>query len=132
VLAPNDLESLKRTHAATKDMLLKPGPIDWTTWAAAHYEPNAVLLPSSGKPVEGRDGIARFLASFGTLTHFEAKDEEVGGGGDFAYVRGVYDLTFTGPDGKSVRDAGHYLELWKRQPDGSWRCHLEADTADMP
>ena len=46
---------------------------------------------------------------------------EIEGRGDLAYVRGTYTMTLH-PDGapEPVEDAGKYLEIRRKQSDGSW------------
>jgi ketosteroid isomerase-like protein len=127
-LSAADLEAVRSTHAAT-ERLVTPNA-DWSAWAAAHYEKDATLLPPGGPAVKGREAIARYLASFGTVTHFDVTDEEIGGSGDVAYIAGVYDMTFQVPGQTPVRDTGKYIEVWRRQPDGSWRCHLDTFNSD--
>ena len=129
-LSAADLEAVRTTHAATERLVTANA--DWSAWAAAHYEENATLLPPGGPAVKGREAIARYLGSFGKVTNFEVTDEEIGGGGDVAYIAGVYDMTFEVSGQAPVRDTGKYIEVWRRQPDGSWRCHLDTFNSDAP
>jgi len=42
---------------------------------------------------------------------------------EYAYTRGRYTLTMTGPDsGKPETSTGHYLTVWQKQADGSWKA----------
>jgi ketosteroid isomerase-like protein len=34
--------------------------------------------------------------------------------------------------GKPMQDFGKNVEIWKRQPDGSWRCILDTWNSDLP
>ena len=36
------------------------------------------------------------------------------------------------PDGKAVADTGKYLEVWKKQVDGSWKAVADMWSSDLP
>ncbi len=54
------------------------------------------------------------------------------GSGDMAFVQGTYTASMKGPDGKAVSDTGKYLEVWKKQADGSWKAVEDIWNSDMP
>lgn len=56
---------------------------------------------------------------------------EVAESGELGFARGTYTLSFTGPDGKPVRDVGKYCEVWKKI-DGRWKCLIDAYNFDLP
>jgi ketosteroid isomerase-like protein len=57
---------------------------------------------------------------------------EVARSGDLGYSQGTYDLTFNDPSGKPMTDRGKYLEVWKKQADGSWKCAVDTFNSDLP
>ena len=59
---------------------------------------------------------------------WEPEASGMAGSGDLGYTFGTYSRTFTGPDGAENRQAGRYLSVWRRQPDGSWK--VVADTGN--
>jgi ketosteroid isomerase-like protein len=48
-----------------------------------------------------------------------------------AYVTGTYTFNFKDASGKTVEDRGKYLEVWKRQADGSCKCSADAWNSDL-
>lgn len=56
---------------------------------------------------------------------------EVAASGELGYTRGTYTLSFTGPDGKPVRDEGKYCEVWKRVG-GQWKCLIDSYSSNLP
>jgi ketosteroid isomerase-like protein len=36
------------------------------------------------------------------------------------------------PSGKPINDRGKYLAVWKKQPDGTWKCVMDIWNSDLP
>jgi len=47
-------------------------------------------------------------------------------------VTGTYELSETDANGKPMVDKGKYLEIWKKQADGSWKCVADMFNTDLP
>ncbi len=88
---------------------------------AALYTEDAVFMPPGHPPVRGRAAIREFLAGFPPVESLELRNDEIEGRLDLAYVRGTLIMTLM-PEGASeaMVDTGKYIEIRKRQPDGSW------------
>ena len=103
---------------------------------AAIYLPDARLMPPNAPTIQGRDAIQQFWGGFlGTYTlKIEVTAEEVEGRGDLAYARGRYVLDATpkvkGP--APFHEVGKFLEILRRQPDGSWRYVVDMYSPDAP
>ena len=57
---------------------------------------------------------------------------EVARSRDLAYVRGTYEAAWKDAIGKSVSDRGKYLEVWKKQRNGDWKCIVDTWNSDLP
>ncbi len=57
---------------------------------------------------------------------------EVAKSGDLAYLSGTYDLTLNDAKGKPVKDRGKYVEVWKKQADGTWKTVADIWNSDPP
>ena len=87
----------------------------------ALYEPDAALVPQSGRIVTGREAIREALQGFLTLCgEFRTEVKSVVGTGDLALVRSDWSLVGTAPGGCLVNLSGRASEVVRRQPDGSW------------
>ena len=91
----------------------------------ASYADDAIVMSPNQAAVEGKQAIqAVYEAMFkeyafkGTFTPLETQVT-----GDWAYRRGNYAETGTPKSGKPVEELGKWLEILKRQPDGSWKSH---------
>ena len=52
--------------------------------------------------------------------------------GELGYVRGVYETSVKAPNGTISTDKGKYIEIWKKQPDGSWKLLMDIANSDSP
>lgn len=100
---------------------------DWRALSAM-YEPDAVVMQMNTPALVGRQAIHDFWAAFPPIAELRFQDDGIVGEGDLAYVHGRYWLTFA--DGTT--DEGKYLDVRRRQTDGSWRYVLEAANTSLP
>ena len=79
-----------------------------------------ILMPPNMAPLVGRDASMSYMKAYPPITKFTATKDEVVGHGDVAYIRGTYALDATMPDKTTMHDSGTYLEIHRKQADGSW------------
>jgi len=79
-----------------------------------------ILQPPNSAPIIGHDASVAYLKAYPTITKFTATKDEVEGRGDLAYLRGTYVIDAVLPDKTPVHENGTYLEIHRRQPDGTW------------
>ena len=65
------------------------------------------------------------------LGRFKVENLEVDGTGDFAYVMGTYAITLDLGEGEQVIDNGKYLEIRKKQSDGTWLLYRDMFSSDL-
>jgi len=51
--------------------------------------------------------------------------------GDMAHVSGTYEFSINDASGKPFNDRGKYLEVWKKQADGNWKCAADMWNSDL-
>jgi uncharacterized protein (TIGR02246 family) len=62
---------------------------------------------------------------------FEPAAVEVARAGDLAYESGTYSITMSDPATKqAATEKGHYLVLWRKGPDGSWKVVRDVPVSD--
>jgi len=83
-----------------------------------------VLMPTEAPLDKGVDAAMQTMEGFPGLEG-TINPEQVEGSGNLAYVRGNYDLTFIVNDSTQVPDKGKYIEVWKKQDDGSWKVVVD-------
>jgi len=103
---------------------------------AAIYVPDAHLLPPDAAPIEGREAIQQFFAGFLGAYHVTAvvSSDEIEGRGDLAFARGHYTLDGTPKAAGTppLREEGKFLEILRRQPDGTWRLAADMWSPNSP
>lgn len=102
----------------------------------AVYADEASLLPPNFPPQKGRDAIRKFWGGLlgAYTTRFELNSETVEGRGDLAYNLGQYKLSAT-PKAKGpqpIEEEGKFVEILKRQPDGSWKYVVDMYSPNSP
>jgi ketosteroid isomerase-like protein len=60
----------------------------------------------------------------------ETDDDVVARSGDLAYETGTYEVTMSGPDGEPASQHGHYVVVWEKTDDGSWKAVVDAPVSD--
>jgi len=104
---------------------------DWGS-AVTRYADDASMMPPNGAAVQGRDQIKKWMSDFPPVSEFKAEIVDLDGRGDLAYVRGSYTMTITPPGGAPVSDRGKYLEIWRKQADGTWKIKWDTFNSDVP
>ena len=104
---------------------------DWPKWSASYTEDAIFLVPNEPALV-GRKSMEAWAATLVPLKTFTTELLEFHGRGEFAFVRGRYSLVAAPPNQPEAREAGKFLELWRRQPDGGWRMYRDAFNSDEP
>lgn len=121
--------------AATQDIVkaLLAGDASKT---AAGFGGDAILLPDDAEMVQGGAEIEKYYENVfaqGQLSELTLTEVEVSGQGNLAYEVGTFTRTWTPPGSEaSVSDAGKYVNVYKRQADGSWKCAASIWNLDQP
>lgn len=92
-----------------------------------YLDPEAVQLTAGKDPIRGRDNIfERMKASpaRGVLS-WEPKEAEVSESADMGYTWGEYKFKYTTTEGTEEVSHGKYLNVWRVQPDGSWKVVVD-------
>ncbi|MBN1222422.1 MAG: SgcJ/EcaC family oxidoreductase [Candidatus Aminicenantes bacterium] len=105
---------------------------DWTA-AAALYTEDAVLMLPNQPAIHSREAILTWMKAFPPLTDFNLAAEEIDARGDLAFVRGTLSMTIV-PEGapEPIQDTLKYVEIRRKQEDGSWLIAVDIFNSDMP
>jgi ketosteroid isomerase-like protein len=102
----------------------------------AFYADGAVVLPPNEAMMSDRAAIRKSVADMlmmpGMNYTWKPTKVEVARSGDLGYLYGTYSMTMNDAQGKPVNDSGKILEVWKKQPDGKWKCVADIWNSDLP
>jgi ketosteroid isomerase-like protein len=121
--ALRDLDEQWSKAAGTKD-------VDKTV---SFYSDDAVVMPPNAPRAttkEAMRAIWKDLLTDASIS-WKTKEVEVAQSGDIGYTSGTYEVTMTDPTGTPVNDRGKYLEVWKKQADGTWKCVIDMWNSDL-
>ena len=102
----------------------------------SYYSDDATVLPPNAAAATTKEGIRKIwqdmFASPSFVISWKATKVEVAKSGDLGFVSGTYEATMNDASGKPVNDRGKYLEVWKKQADGKWKCGTDTWNSDLP
>ena len=102
----------------------------------SYYTDDAVVMPPNIPTLTGKEPIRSLWKSMLDSPSFtggwKATKVEVAQSGDLAYVSGNYEFTEKDDSGKPITDKGKYLEVWRKQADGNWKCVAGMFNSDLP
>ena len=131
-LAAVDIAAIRATDSAFATAM---GAGD-AAGVAAIYLPDAHLLPPDAASIEGREAIQQFVAGFLSAYHvtIAVSADEIEGRGDLAYARGHYTMDGTPKAAGTppLHEEGKFLEVLRRQPDGTWRYAVDMCGPNAP
>jgi ketosteroid isomerase-like protein len=134
-LAETDRTAIRTTFEAALKLAKVPANPqikDWNAYCSLYYAPDATALASNEPAVKGLPAITHFMNTFPPITRFSPKIELIDGEGGLAYVKGTYEMTIQATPQLAVNDKGKYLEVWKKQADGSWKAIYDCFSSDLP
>jgi ketosteroid isomerase-like protein len=100
---------------------------DWKNLVNVHAEA-AVFMPPNERELNGRKEILAWHAALPPIKAFTLEILDLDGNADVAFVRGRYSVA----NDMGYVDAGKYIEVWRKQRDGSWQIHRDIFNSDKP
>ncbi len=108
---------------------------DIERWVSFHTDDALLLLPNAPL-VTGKEAIravvSDLLLNRGYKGSWETTKVEVARSGDLAFSYGPQETTVNDAEGNPVTDRQKWVAVWKKQPDGSWKCAVLILNSDEP
>ena len=102
----------------------------------SYYADDVIVLPPNGPIATTKEAIRKIwkdmLTAPGYSGGWKATKVEVARSGDLAYVSGTYEFTMNDASGKPSTDRGKFVEVVKKQADGTWKCVTDIWNSDLP
>lgn len=103
---------------------------DWDALYALYTE-DCVIMPPNQPEVVGRAAARASAEASPRITEAVLLIDEIDGYGDLAFVRGTYSMTMM-IEGQPVQDEGKYIEVRRKQTNGSWLISRDIFNSDLP
>ena len=108
---------------------------DIERWVSFHTDDALLLLPNAPL-VTGKEAIRAVVSDLLSTPGYEGSWEttkvEVARSGDLAYSYGPQETTVNDAEGNPITDRQKWVAVWKKQPDGSWKCAVLILNSDGP
>lgn len=144
ILFALSLTACQQGTSAADEATLRKLDDEWSKAAGArdvektvsYYSDDAVVMPPNIPTLTTKDAVRNLWKSMLEAPTFsggwKATKVEVAQSGDLAYVSGNYEFNEKDPAGNAITDKGKYLEVWKKQSDGNWKCVADMFNSDLP
>ena len=123
-------EDIAGIEATTQAWMEAVNAGDWAAVGTTYTE-DAVFLTPNEPAVQGRSDIQAWFEAFPPINDIILETVEIDGVGDVAFVRGTYTLTMTHEGMDAVADTGKFLDVRRRQADGSWLIHRDILSSNL-
>jgi uncharacterized protein (TIGR02246 family) len=116
----------------------------WLAAAQAHdlertvsfWSDDVYMMPPGGPPIVGKEALRRYIAGAFAIPDFSitwVTDRVwVAKSGELAYAVGTDTIRLTTPEGRAVVERNKAVAVWRREPDGSWKCAVDIWNAAEP
>ena len=95
----------------------------------SYWTDDAVVIPPGMPSVVGKDALRAYvegsLAVPGFQISWSSDDATLSPDGNLAYMLSDNAVSMDGPDGNPMRIEGRAVTIWRREPDGQWRCAVD-------
>jgi ketosteroid isomerase-like protein len=127
-LAESDVAVLSEAIGEVNQAFLA---MDWAT-VVGHYQDDAVLMPPNGPAFSEREKLRSLLEAMPRISGLDSAIDDIGGCREVAFVQSHFSLTVE-PEGlPPMNEAGKWVQIWRRQPDNTWRVGVEIWNSDHP
>jgi len=104
-------------------------------WVSCFTE-DATVFPPNEPTITGKKAIHQWLsevvANPSFAVNMETTKVDVSSAGDMGYASGIYDVTLNDEEGNPFQERGKWVEVYKKQSDGAWKCVAVIWTPDQP
>jgi uncharacterized protein (TIGR02246 family) len=134
-LAAQSPDHERAIRTAYEEWVAAANAKDLERWAR-YLAPDPIFLPANGPALEGEATIRAFYTElFADPTFsFDCRLEsvEVAGSEELAWATGHCTATSTDDGGRVSQVTTRWAKVWKRSPDGAWRCALNSWSPTAP
>ncbi len=95
----------------------------------SYWSDDVYMMPPGGPPIVGKEALRRYIAGAFAIPDFSitwvTDHVWVARSGDLAYAVGTDTIRLSSPEGKPVVEHNKAVAVWRKEPDGSWKCAVD-------
>jgi ketosteroid isomerase-like protein len=95
----------------------------------SYWTDDAVVMPAGARSIVGKPALREYVESSLRIPGFsitwKTSDAVVSATLDFAYLFSDNVVTVQGDDGSNTSIPGRGVTIWRKEPDGEWRCAVD-------
>jgi ketosteroid isomerase-like protein len=95
----------------------------------SYWTDDAIVIPPGLPAVVGKSALRQYVESSMKIPGFSIKwtttDVTFSPDGNLAYMMSNNEVRMNAPDGTTTTTAGRAVTIWRREPDGEWRCVVD-------
>jgi ketosteroid isomerase-like protein len=100
----------------------------------SYWTDDAVVLAPGMPPVVGKAALRHYVEASMQIPGFQiswtSTDVTFSPDRNLAYMFSQNAVTMNGPDGTPTTTKGRAITIWRREPDGEWRCAVDIWNAE--
>ncbi len=93
------------------------------------WSDDVYMMPPGGPPIVGKEALQRYVAAAFAIPDFSiawvTDHVWLAKSGDLAYAVGTDTIRMSSPEGKPVFEHNKAVAVWRKEPDGSWKCAVD-------
>ena len=128
----SDADKAAIEEVAVQVLEIANGSKDWMEYAHTYFAEDGIFMVPNAAPAQGIEAIVATFEGMPPFADLTFETLEIDGTSDMAYVWGKYTAVWMVPGMDPMPDEGSYLEIWRRQADGSWRVAMDIFNSDLP
>lgn len=100
----------------------------------SYWTDDAVVIPPGLPPVAGKSALRQYVEDSLKIPGFRitwtSTDATFSPDGNLAYLLSRNVVHLNAPDGTPTETVGRAVTIWRREPDGQWRCAVDIWNAE--
>jgi ketosteroid isomerase-like protein len=125
-----NVQAIESTYKAWVEATNEKDIEKWSSFLAE----NPYFFPADSPPLTSRAAVLAYYEKSFSDPEFSLNCEQlevnVSRSGDMAWSRGTCEATFTMPDGSKGQSSSHWLKVWTKYADGSWKGRINSWKTD--
>lgn len=100
----------------------------------SYWTDDAIVMPPGFPSIKGKAELRQYIENSLQIPGFKiswhSSDVEFSPDGNLAYMLSRNEVSMHGEDNNPITFSGRAVTIWRREPDGAWRCAVDIWNAE--